>query len=123
MGNTEDSNITAISSLAEFNEIVSSFYCRWVRNFMENSLRVTTFGSHFHQINRDEVSIFDFWAEWCGPCAQISPEFGKLSKEFGSVKFYNVDIEADGAAAIAQAEQVTAVSTFGRSSGPVSNTH
>jgi len=84
MGNTEDSNITAISSLADFNEI----------------------------INRDEVSIFDFWAEWCGPCLQISPEFAKLSKEFGSVKFYNVDIEADGAAAIAQAAQVTAMPTF-----------
>jgi len=45
-------------------------------------------------IARNEVSVFDFWADWCRPCQMISPIFETLSKEFHSVKFYKVDVEA-----------------------------
>ena len=39
--------------------------------------------------------VVDFWAEWCGPCKQISPVLEELSDEFaGTVKIAKVDIDS-----------------------------
>ena len=38
--------------------------------------------------------VVDFSATWCGPCRMISPYFDELSKDFKSVYFLKVDVDA-----------------------------
>ncbi len=57
------------------------------------------------------IELFDFYADWCPPCQQMSPIFEELRKEFeGKVEFreINVDNEGDEAAKF----KVLSVPTF-----------
>ena len=38
--------------------------------------------------------LVDFWAEWCGPCKQLSPVIDELSKDYaGKLKVVKVNID------------------------------
>lgn len=38
--------------------------------------------------------MIDFWAEWCGPCRQLSPIIDELSQEMGDkVKIMKMNID------------------------------
>jgi thioredoxin 1 len=67
--------------------------------------------SNFEQtISTNNLTLVDFWAEWCGPCKSMHPIFESVSKEFPNVKFARVNV--DNNQNIAMKYTVQSIPTF-----------
>jgi thioredoxin len=56
-------------------------------------------------------AIIDFYADWCGPCRQLSPEVERLAKEYsGKIVVYKVDTDKEQK--LAQKVGITALPTL-----------
>ena len=56
-------------------------------NFLE-------FKDYKTSIKNDQVQIFNFYAEWCGPCKMLAPVLDEISSEIEVYKI-NIDYEKE----------------------------
>jgi thioredoxin 1 len=67
----------------------------------DNTLTFTDAGFDAEVLNSDTPVLVDFWAEWCGPCRQMTPTIDALANEFaGKVKIGKLNVDHNNATAM-----------------------
>jgi thioredoxin 1 len=66
---------------------------------------------NFDEFLQGDNVVIDFFADWCGPCKMVAPEFEKASEELkDKVKFAKVNV--DGNQSLAERFQVMSIPTL-----------
>ena len=70
----------------EIRERIASRQKQQQQNNENNKIYYDLDGDFEKYLKNNRVVIVDAWANWCGPCKKIAPEFEKLAKKYSSNK-------------------------------------
>lgn len=77
---------------------------------MSNFVKIHSMAEMNAFLKRYPNAIVDFYADWCGPCKRIAPEFENASKAHSSVGFGKVNV--DEAEEVSSEYKIEAMPTF-----------
>lgn len=61
---------------------------------MNNVLTINDDNFVAEVLESSEVTVVDFWAEWCGPCQAMTPAYHETAADFaGKAKFVKVNVQ------------------------------
>jgi len=66
----------------------------------KNVLTATDTNLENEVLKNPELTLIDFWAEWCGPCKALGPTIEALADQYaGRVKVYKLNVDENPDAA------------------------
>lgn len=60
----------------------------------KNTLTISDANFDNDVMKSSQLSLVDFWAEWCGPCRMLGPTIDQIADEFqGKMKVYKMNVD------------------------------
>ena len=64
------------------------------------------------EIPLDKKIVIDFFANWCGPCKTVAPEFTRLDSVYNDIVFLKVDVENNDSQELTKKFKIKSLPTF-----------
>ncbi|NNK45733.1 MAG: redoxin family protein, partial [Altererythrobacter sp.] len=78
---------------------------------LDEQKAVDRFKTNVVEPSMTKLVIVDFWAEWCGPCKQLTPVLEKVAAEYADKGVVLVKVNVDEEKFIASQFQVKSIPT------------
>ncbi|CCH61959.1 hypothetical protein TBLA_0F04260 [Henningerozyma blattae CBS 6284] len=91
----------------------NSQYFKRLQSSYSKIKKISNIEEYNKQLGSTNLSVFDFYATWCGPCKAMAPHLSKMVETYSEpkkVNFFKIDIDENPE--IARAANITAVPTF-----------